>query len=43
MHFLERLIEFYTVSYYAGALHLDNNAMVMYATGWLTDWLDERK
>jgi hypothetical protein len=41
MHLLHQMIEFYTVAYYAGLLHLDNRAIQTYATGWLANKLED--
>lgn len=43
LDYLINAIGYYVVAYQSGALHLDNRAMNLYATGWLVNWLDERR
>lgn len=42
-HYLTNAVSLYIIGWQSGVSHLDNNACMLYATGWLMNWLDERR
>jgi hypothetical protein len=43
LDYLIHAFPLYFTAYQSGALHLDNNAIHQYATGWLVEWLEGKK